>query len=186
MERVTLTDWRKIPNLISIFRIVFVPIVFVLFNEIEQYRWHIISIIIIFSLLDNLDGFVARKLNQITELGKVLDPLIDKIFIIVIAFQMFRTKLIPDWFMVLVVGRDILIMLAGLIFLQKIKKVPTSDIIGKLTVGVIGFIFIISLLNFQKLELIYDILIILTSVLIFISLINYSYKQILRNYEKDF
>ncbi|MGB9664190.1 MAG: CDP-alcohol phosphatidyltransferase family protein [Ignavibacteria bacterium] len=177
MEKVDFNDWKKFPNLISIFRIFFIPLIIYLFEDMNQNRWLIIITLIIFSILDNLDGFAARKLNQITELGKVIDPVVDKLFVITIAFLTFQAKLIPFWFLVLVIFRDISIMLAGIIFLKKIKRVPQSDFIGKLTVGAIGFIFLISLLNFQKVNFIYSLSLAICSFLIFLSLINYGYKQ---------
>lgn len=178
MEKVNFKDWSKLPNLISLFRLVFIPIVVFLLNNVSNNRWFIILSIIVFSILDNLDGYAARKLNQITELGKVIDPLVDKLFVITVALKIYMIKLIPEWFFILVVVRDLLIMLAGIIFLKKIKRVPPSDIIGKITVGAIGLVFIMSLLNFQKMNNFYHATTILTAFLIILSLINYSYKQI--------
>lgn len=180
MEKVDFKDWKKVPNLISIFRLLFIPLIVYLFEDIDQNRWIIITSLVLFSILDNLDGFAARKLNQITELGKVIDPVVDKLFVITIALLTFQLKLIPPWFLFLVIIRDIIIMLAGVVFLQKIKRVPQSDFIGKLTVGAIGFIFLISLLNFQKINFVYDLSLAICSFLIFLSLINYGYKQFVR------
>jgi cardiolipin synthase len=178
MEKVNLKDWSKTPNLISLFRIVFIPIVIILFKDVDNNRWFLILSLIVFSILDNLDGFVARKLNQITELGKVIDPVVDKLFVIIVAFEMYLYKLIPDWFFFLVLARDLLIIFAGLIFLKNVNRVPPSDIIGKLTVGAIGFVFLISLLNFQIVGRLYHSIVIITAFLIILSLINYGYKQI--------
>lgn len=179
MEKVNLSDWKKLPNLVSIFRFVFIPLIFILFNNFQYNRWLIIGTLIVFSFLDNLDGYLARKLNQITELGKVIDPLIDKLFVISFALNLFYYQLIPKWFFYLVIIRDLIIMIAGLVFINKIKRVPPSDFIGKMTVGAIGIVFLMSLLNFQKVNFIFDTSLKLCTVLILISLINYGYKQIL-------
>jgi CDP-diacylglycerol--glycerol-3-phosphate 3-phosphatidyltransferase len=180
MANVNIKDWKKIPNLISIFRIVFIPLTIYLFENISENRWFVILILVVFSLLDNLDGFAARKLNQITEFGKVIDPLIDKLFVITISVQLFLIDLIPRWFFFLVVARDLIIMFAGLLFIKKFKSVPPSDFIGKLTVGAIGCVFLFSLLDFQKLNMIYNLSLIITTFLINLSLINYGFKQFKR------
>lgn len=178
MEKILLSDWKKIPNLVSIFRIIFIPLVIILFNNHSSYKWYIIFLIILFSILDNLDGFLARKLNQITELGKVIDPLVDKLFVITVAICLYYYELLPLWFILIVILRDFLIMLGGLVFIRKIRGVPSSDFIGKFTVGAIGVAFLISLLNFQALGKLFDLILIFCSILIFISLINYAYKQL--------
>jgi CDP-diacylglycerol--glycerol-3-phosphate 3-phosphatidyltransferase len=178
--KINFNDWKKSPNLISLFRLVFIPIIIYFFTDLIQYRWWIIINLILFSLLDNLDGYVARKTNQITELGKLIDPVVDKMFVISVAINLFYYNLIPFWFLILVIARDLIIMLGGLLFLNKVKYVPASDIIGKMTVGAIGVVFLISILNFQKVELVYNLVIYLCTILIFLSLLNYGYKQIIR------
>lgn len=178
MNDINLTDFRKIPNLISLFRLIFIPLIFILFKNINDNRWNIILVVIVFSLLDNLDGFIARKLNQITELGKIIDPLADKLFIISFAINLLSYSLIPPWFIYIVIVRDILIMLAGVVFIKKINKVPSSDFIGKMTVGAIGVIFLMSIMNFQKIDLIFNLSLKISALLILISLLNYGYKQI--------
>ncbi|MCX7871589.1 MAG: CDP-alcohol phosphatidyltransferase family protein, partial [bacterium] len=136
--------------------------------------------VIIFSILDNLDGYLARSKNQITEFGKIVDPLVDKLFIITIALNLYLLKLLPLWFMLVVVLRDILIMLGGLILMKKVDQVPQSDFIGKLTVGAIGIVFLLSILDYQKLKDVFNLSLILCTLLIFISLINYGNKQFIR------
>lgn len=178
MEKILLSDWKKIPNLVSIFRVIFIPWVVVLFNNHLSNKWFIIFLIILFSLLDNLDGYLARKLSQITEFGKIIDPLVDKLFVITIAICLYYYKLLPLWFILVVILRDFLIMLGGLLFLKRIRGVPSSDFIGKFTVGAIGVVFLVSLLNFQALGKLFDLILIFCSVLILISLINYAHKQL--------
>lgn len=177
MEKINFGDWKKLPNIVSLLRSVFIPLIFYLFQNLRANIWILIFILILFSLLDNLDGYIARKINQITEFGKVVDPLIDKLFIIAFAFNLYYYKLIPLWFLIVVFLRDLIIMLAGLFLIKKINKVPASDFFGKMTAGAVGVIFIMSLLNFQSLNSIFNLGLYICSILIFFSLINYGYKQ---------
>ncbi len=82
-----LKNWKTIPNLLSFLRIIMVPVFGVLF-----YQDHLIAALIVLvasGLTDFLDGKIARRFNQVSELGKVLDPIADKITMITIAILMF-------------------------------------------------------------------------------------------------
>lgn len=178
MVKLEINDLKKIPNQVSIFRILLIIPLIYFFKEPYINRWYLISTFIIFSVFDNLDGYLARRLNQITELGKVIDPLVDKIFIIIAAYLSFMNNIIPDWFMWLVICRDLLIMFAGLFFIKKRDSVPPSDLIGKMTVGSIGIVFVYGLLGFNKLFFLYKIILFISTILIALSLINYSIKNL--------
>lgn len=180
MVKLEINDLKKIPNQVTILRtLLIIPLIY-FFEEPFINRWFLICTFIIFSALDNLDGFLARRLNQITELGKVVDPLVDKIFIIVAAYLAFMNNIIPDWFMWLVICRDLLIILVGLFFIKKRDSVPPSDFIGKMTVGSIGIVFIYGLLGFNKLLFVYQIILFISTFLIVLSLLNYGMKNLLR------
>lgn len=76
-----LSNWRKeirtIPNLLSLFRVVVLPFYLYL---VAQHSFYLAGVIIAISgLTDFLDGFIARRFNQITKLGKILDPVADKL-----------------------------------------------------------------------------------------------------------
>lgn len=180
MIRLNLSDLKKIPNQVSLFRIILILPLIYFFKEPLENSWLLITTFILFSILDNLDGFLARRLNQITELGKVIDPLVDKIFIIIAAYFAFINNLVPDWYMLSVISRDIIIMMAGLVFIKKKTSVPPSDFIGKMTVGSIGIVFIYGLLGFNKLNLVYKFILYISTFLIILSLVNYGLKNLKR------
>jgi cardiolipin synthase len=140
-----------IPNVLSLIRIaLIVPIAF--------FVWHdnLISaliIIIIATISDFLDGIIARRLNQISELGKILDPIADKLSIGTLLIVLLCKDRIPPWLALLVVGRDAVILLTSVVcFIRKDKLVIPSNFIGKVAVNVLGlmvltFIFDIKLLQ---------------------------------------
>lgn len=112
------SNWRKeigtIPNLLSIFRVVLLPFYF--YFVLEQ-SFMLAGILIALSgITDFLDGFIARKFNQITELGKLLDPVADKLTQLVLILSMawyrpmiwwiFGLFLIKEGFMFLLVSLD--------------------------------------------------------------------------------
>lgn len=139
-----------IPNLLSILRILLIlPIALLI--------WHnnlslVLLLVVIAVITDFLDGIIARRLNQISEWGKVLDPLADKLAIGAILIVLYLKHLVPLWLVVIVVGRDLAIVLAGLFLAQKYQIVTSSNFIGKvaanvLAVMVISFIFGIEILQ---------------------------------------
>ncbi|MCI0329871.1 MAG: CDP-alcohol phosphatidyltransferase family protein [candidate division Zixibacteria bacterium] len=87
----------------------------------------------IFGLIsDVLDGYFARRWNQVTELGKILDPLSDKIIVAVLTVFAVVEKNFPLWLAALILGRDLLIVFLALVWKSKLTFVPTSNLAGKL------------------------------------------------------
>jgi CDP-diacylglycerol--glycerol-3-phosphate 3-phosphatidyltransferase len=83
-------------------------------------------------LTDALDGYMARKLGQISELGKILDPLVDKIFVISLFFFLMFMRDFPAWVLIVIIPRDLLILWGGFYLARKRKTVEQSQLWGKL------------------------------------------------------
>lgn len=100
-------------------------------------------------LSDLLDGFLARKMNLVSESGKIIDPLADKISVTVIALILLYLGKIPLWFVAVVVLRDILISVFG-IYLDRKKDIRLmSNTAGKIAVFSIGLIILFAVINSQ-------------------------------------
>ncbi|MDP4198257.1 MAG: CDP-alcohol phosphatidyltransferase family protein [Bacteroidota bacterium] len=82
-------------------------------------------------LSDILDGWLARKFDTVSELGKVIDPLADKIFIGLVVITMAVYGLIPLWFLATILGRDMLILAGGIWAKRKLGVVLPSNYPGK-------------------------------------------------------
>ncbi len=67
------------------------------------------------AITDILDGYLARKFNQVTEFGKIIDPLADKIAIGAIIIKLFIIGVIPLYYFFMIIVRDVLIFLGGII-----------------------------------------------------------------------
>lgn len=152
----------------------------------DHYRYYILALILIAFASDLLDGFVARKRNQISELGKIIDPLADKVLVALIVINLFFMDMIPAFFFWLIILRDIFIFLGGFFIKQKIGKVLPSNLLGKATVFSIGIFIIITLLRLNQLSIIYQGVMIISITLCFASIIGYSLraKEIL-NWKKN-
>lgn len=140
-----------IPNILTIFRLVLVlPIALLLLS-----RNNSTALILIFVawITDVLDGFLARKLNQISTLGKTLDPLADKLLIFIIVASLVFAEAIPLYLGIIIVARDILILAGGLYAWIKYNYLMQSNWIGKLSAFIIGCILMIFLFYHNKYQL---------------------------------
>ena len=132
----TLFTWS---NLISVSRIlIVVPVIYIHYQNGQQVNWVVTALIIYGFLSDYLDGFVARKLNEISEWGKVLDPIADKLAAFLLFVYTVYIDLIPLWFLIVEVARDALI-LCGSIYIQKTHgKVAMAVMSGKWSVNALA------------------------------------------------
>lgn len=116
----------NLPNLLTTLRIALLPF-FLFFLAKGRYEAALI-IFFIASISDALDGFVARKFHQVTELGKLLDPAADKIFLLSTFTAFYLLDLIPLWFFMLGIIKDLVILAGSALIHLKHKKldiVPT-------------------------------------------------------------
>jgi CDP-diacylglycerol--glycerol-3-phosphate 3-phosphatidyltransferase len=85
-------------------------------------------------ITDLTDGYVARKTNTITEFGKAIDPIADKIYVAALLLAMNSKDLVPLWFVILIIGKDLLTMIGVFIARKKIHAVLPSNFWGKAAV----------------------------------------------------
>ncbi len=168
-------NWWTLSNMISMSRIVLtIPIVYLLVQEGEAARWWALFLIAIAILTDSLDGKVARARNEITEEGKFLDPLADKIAVGIIALVLAITGELPWWFVGIVLGRDVLIIFAGIYIKMQYGVLFPSNIWGKWAVTVIAFTVFVILLPVPALEPIEIILMAASVIILAISTVSYA------------
>lgn len=97
-----------------------------------------IALFILSALTDVLDGWLARKRNEISDLGKILDPLADKVYVGVVVVIMLMQGMLPLWFVLVVLGRDLLILVGGILFERHTGVVLPSNYPGKIAVLVLS------------------------------------------------
>ncbi|MBW3001668.1 CDP-alcohol phosphatidyltransferase family protein [Candidatus Woesearchaeota archaeon] len=107
----------NIPNTLSILRLVFGALIILQFDSTIKYVYLIIAI-----LLDALDGFVARKLNQVTKLGGIIDPAVDKIFVLMLFVFIYLRLELPAYYIIFFFIRDIFTVIAWLFVLNNGKS----------------------------------------------------------------
>lgn len=99
----------NLPNLLSIFRILLVPpLVVVLLTKFEGKEWWGLSLFLVAAVMDFLDGFLARRRQQVTRLGTLLDPAADKILISAAYISLVEQNpvVVPSWIVVVIIARE--------------------------------------------------------------------------------
>ncbi|MCE7934379.1 MAG: CDP-alcohol phosphatidyltransferase family protein, partial [Chlorobi bacterium CHB2] len=97
-----------------------------------------VALFILSALTDVLDGWLARKRNEVSDLGKILDPLADKVYVGVVVVVMLLQGMLPLWFVLVVLGRDLLILVGGILFERRTGVVLPSNYPGKIAVLVLS------------------------------------------------
>ncbi|WP_372639188.1 CDP-alcohol phosphatidyltransferase family protein [Fodinibius sp.] len=126
-------------NLISVSRIlVAIPIVYLHYTNGREITWAITLLVFYGIISDYLDGYVARQTNQISEWGKILDPVADKFCAFLLFLYAVYINLIPLWFFVIEIVRDAVIM-GGSLYIRKLRgKVAMAEMSGKVSVNALG------------------------------------------------
>lgn len=100
----------NIPNFLSFLRIALVPVF--LWLLLQEMFVSAITVLAVAGLTDFLDGYLARKLNQTTKLGKMLDPVADRLYIFATLLALSATGYVPWWLAGLVILRDVLMLVS--------------------------------------------------------------------------
>lgn len=89
------------------------------------------SLMVLAYITDLLDGYIARKTNTISEFGKAMDPIADKIYVAALIIAMVSKDMVPLWFVAIVIGKDILTMFGAIYTRKKIGAMLPSNYWGK-------------------------------------------------------
>lgn len=150
-------DWKKeifsIPNLLSFFRLALIPVyAYIYLNATQPHQYLIAgSIMAVSCLTDMIDGKIARRCNMITTVGKILDPLADKItqFTLTLCLSMKYPVLMPV--LALFVVKEVFQLVAGVFFLRKGRMLPGALMAGKVCTTVL-FVSLIAMVLFPGID----------------------------------
>ncbi len=139
-----------IPNLLSAVRLVLIP-VFLWLLSTSQFGWALL-VIVVSSLTDFVDGFIARRFNQVSRVGQLLDPAVDRLFIFstLIGLAWLLPERLPWWLVGLIVARDVALLVLGIVLanhgygplpVHHLGKVATFSLLFALPTLVLGAAF---------------------------------------------
>jgi len=135
---------HHLPNIISIFRAVLVlPIAFLLLDA----SWAKAAILILIAgISDAIDGYLARRFNWQSQLGAILDPLADKLLIMIVFIIMAYKGIIPIWLSGLVVGRDLIILTGAMAYRWLTKHIDIKPLFISKVNTALQILFVLLLL----------------------------------------
>ena len=169
----------NIANKITLIRIFLVP-VFVLFmlTDFTEYNGIIAFIVfVIATITDKIDGTIARKYNLVTDFGKFLDPIADKLLVCSALICLTADGTIPAWITIVIIGREFIISAFRLVCADTGKTVAASWWGKSKTIAQMVTIIVL-LLNIPQLAILETILIYISLVLTVVSLLDYFRKNI--------
>lgn len=185
MKKFNKKDIFTIPNIIGYVRIFLIPVFCYIYLTAETQKEYFLAtgIVLFSSFTDLFDGMIARKFNMVTELGKVLDPVADKLTHAALAICLAIRYPLMWALIALMVVKEGYMGIMGLIFLQKGKKLNGAMWFGKVCTATL-FIGLFVLFLFSQMPLVFvNTIIIVMMVVMLITLI--MYVPVFKNMKKE-
>lgn len=161
-----------IPNLLSLLRLAMIPLLMWLYLEKQEYLWTA-AVLILSAATDIADGIIARKFNMVSDFGKALDPVADKLTQIAMLFCLvsrFSNLLI---LLVLLIVKEIISGIMSLLAIRKTGKVYGADWHGKVTTVLLYSIMGMHILWYNIPYMVSNVLILLCSAMMLYSMTQY-------------
>ncbi len=166
--------FRTLSNALSLLRILLVvPISVSLMLDTPAGRGTAMLLIVAAAATDFLDGYYARKKGEVTELGKILDPVADKIAVGAVALILAVQGRVPVWFPAVVVVRDLLILSGGYYLSRRKSLILQSNRLGKWTAGVLALTLFAALPDGGYWGAVLRVLLTVSAVMIVVSTLSY-------------
>lgn len=159
--------------------------VFIYFFARAQYHWAL-GIYVLAFITDIVDGYLARRNNWITNIGKVLDPLADKLMLIAALACFYAEGWIPAWLLIIVVAKELVMIIGGALLWKK-NVVVYADWFGKAATGFFNLGVVATICkNFWPWIGVWNIVVLaIAMVLAIIAMLHYAKQTVRRKYTKD-
>lgn len=136
---------KNIPNLLTVFRLLLIPVMlYYLFTDNLKIA---LIIYVLASATDVIDGYIARKFDMITDLGKILDPLADKLLQFAALIGLWYSKIIPLWVLIVFFCKEIIMGIGCFKLMLKDNVIVQAKWFGKVSTCTFFLAIIISMLS---------------------------------------
>ena len=135
---------ENIPNILTVIRFILIPFIYICVLS-----KHFLTALIIFTIsaiTDILDGFIARKFNYITDIGKLIDPLADKLTQISLLLSLSILNILPWWIFIIVFIKELVLVVSASVLYSKKDVVVYSKWYGKLATTLFYLAIVCSLI----------------------------------------
>ena len=168
----------NLPNKLTMFRVILIPffIVFLLIPITPYDKWIALAIFVIASLTDLLDGKIARKYNLVTNFGKFMDPLADKLLVCSALICLIELGQLPAWMVIIIISREFIISGFRLVASDN-GVVIAASYWGKFKTTFQMIAVILKILNVPTLAVITDLCVWIALILTVVSLADYLMKN---------
>ena len=181
----------NLPNKLTVFRVILIiPFVLVMLGSYAQWGWFMalfggiadyadliaLMIFVIASLTDMLDGKIARKYNLVTNFGKFMDPLADKLLVCAALIFLIELDRIPSWIVIIIISREFIISGFRLVAADN-RVVIAANYWGKFKTTFQMIMVCLMIANIEALALLTQIVMWIAVVLTIISLVDYLAKN---------
>ena len=135
---------ENIPNILTIIRFILIPFIYI--SVLSQHYLTALIIFTISAITDILDGYIARKYNYITDIGKLIDPLADKLTQVSLLLSLTILKLLPWWIFAIVFIKELVLVISASVLYSKKDVVVYSVWYGKLATTLFYLAIVCSLI----------------------------------------
>jgi cardiolipin synthase len=160
-----------IPNILSVSRIVLLPIVLLLLFKHQNTA--AVAVMVVSWSTDALDGYLARRLNQVSNLGRVLDHLVDKVWVGSVLVALMFIRDLPFFIAAAVILRDLLILAGSGVIMKTKGSFVSSDVVGKITGCAFALMIVFYTLEIPPLMKFKSAVDFVVTVLVVVSFLNY-------------
>jgi CDP-diacylglycerol--glycerol-3-phosphate 3-phosphatidyltransferase len=162
-------------NALSFVRLLLaIPIAFLLMPNDSACNVYAALLMIVAAITDLFDGMLARKLNQVTDFGKIIDPIADKIIVGVVSVILAGQGKIPIWFLVIVLLRDIVIFLGGMYVRKSKGIILQSNWTGKWAVTTVALYVLIVVFDIQTIPWLKEVFLVASTLMLALSFALYT------------
>ena len=168
----------NLPNKLTMFRVILIPffVVFMLCEITTVDKWIALAIFIIASLTDLLDGKIARKYNLVTNFGKFMDPLADKLLVCSALICLVELGKMPAWMVIIIIAREFIISGFRLIASDN-GVVIAANYWGKFKTTFQMIMICLMIANIPQIQILTNIVMWIALALTIISLVDYVWKN---------
>ena len=168
----------NLPNKLTMFRVVLIPffVLFMLVPITSVDKWIALGIFIVASLTDLLDGKIARKYNLVTNFGKFMDPLADKLLVCSALICLVALSKIPAWIVIVIIAREFIISGFRLIASDN-GVVIAASYWGKFKTTFQMIMICLMIADIQAIQIVTDVVMWIALILTVVSLVDYLVKN---------
>lgn len=168
----------NLPNKLTLLRVIMIPffVVFMLMEGMASARYIALALFVVASFTDFLDGNIARKRNLVTNFGKFMDPLADKLLVCSALICLIETGQLPAWYVIIIIAREFIISGFRLIASDN-GIVIAASYWGKFKTVSQMILIILMILNIPALSMVTSLFYWIALVLTVVSLVDYVKKN---------